>query len=334
MDGQEAQAQRIEVPEAQKEQVLRNEHKQMKLIGMDRFWEHIKNKYSNIKRSEVREIVSKNPNNQRHQPVRQKKSSRVIIAEKPLERWQIDLTDYRLPQNGFIIVVIDIYSRKIWAKFIRSKHARKIAEFLEALFQQETCKILQSDNGTEFKNETVAAVCNAHEVKQIFSSTYTPTSQAYVERAHRTIKGTLERLKTAHQPVNLQSVVDAYNNTWHRSIKTTPNKLHAGQVSEEEKKKIIRRKVNQSNRIIGGVGDELEPGDIVRVALQKDEDRKLNKDLFEKGYVKKWSAETFVIHNVVHPRSKHEQLQPPAYYHLAGKGNRIYYRQDLLKIPS
>lgn len=333
MENAENQDQRIAIPEAQKQQVLTQQHRLMKLPGMDRFYEYIKQRYSNVTRAEVRAIVSNNPVLQRHRQVSKKKSSRVIIAERPNQHWQIDLTEYMLPQHGFIIMMIDIYSRKIWARFIRTKEARKIAQFLNNVFAQEHPRILQSDNGTEFKNNIVLEACQQHEVKQVYSSTYLPTSNAYVERANRTIKSTLEKLKTAHMPANLAQVVAVYNNTWHRSIKTTPNLLHNGAINEEDEEKIINRKIANANKITAGNSDTLEEGDIVRVALQKDEDRKLNKDIFEKGYTLKWSAETFVIDRVIQPRSRHGQLRPIPYYYLAGKGQRIYYRQDLLKIP-
>ena len=159
MEGAQAgQGQRIVVPNNQIEQVLQQEHKNMNLIGMDRFWEFIKGKYANIKRSQVREVVAANPTLQRHQPVRQKKSSRVIIAERPNQRWQIDLTEYSLGAVKFIISMIDIYSRKIYARGVTTKHSRKITQFLESVFEQEHPTILQSDNGTEFKANDVFCV--------------------------------------------------------------------------------------------------------------------------------------------------------------------------------
>ena len=49
-------------------------------------------------------------------------------------------------------------------------------------------KILQSDNGVEFKNHLFEKLCTDHNIKHIFSSPYHPQTNGVVEVAHKEIK--------------------------------------------------------------------------------------------------------------------------------------------------
>ena len=49
-------------------------------------------------------------------------------------------------------------------------------------------KILQSDNGSEYKNNLFQEFCNQHNIQHIFSSPYHPQTNGVVEVAHKEIK--------------------------------------------------------------------------------------------------------------------------------------------------
>jgi hypothetical protein len=77
--------------------------------------------------------------------------------------------------------------------------------------------VIQSDNGREFVNETVAALTKLFEINQTFGSSYRPQAQSPVERMHRTLNGLL------------RIFCDKYPNNWDVFIpqlefilKTTP----------------------------------------------------------------------------------------------------------------
>jgi len=49
-------------------------------------------------------------------------------------------------------------------------------------------KIIQSDNGSEFKNNLFQEFCTKHNIEHIFSSQYHPQTNGVVEVAHKEIK--------------------------------------------------------------------------------------------------------------------------------------------------
>ena len=51
-----------------------------------------------------------------------------------------------------------------------------------------SCKILQVDNGTEFKNKILETYCNNNNIKLVHSSPYHPQTKGVVEVAHKEIK--------------------------------------------------------------------------------------------------------------------------------------------------
>ncbi len=79
---------------------------------------------------------------------------RPILASKPNERAQIDVT-YMPNHDGFlyIVVLVDCFSKFMWAKATRHRDAPTIKAFLQSVFQTgQKWEILQSDNGGEFVN--------------------------------------------------------------------------------------------------------------------------------------------------------------------------------------
>ncbi len=50
-----------------------------------------------------------------------------------------------------------------------------------------TSRVILSDNGTEFKNKVLEAVCHQYGIKQTFTAAYHPASNGLVERTNRKI---------------------------------------------------------------------------------------------------------------------------------------------------
>ena len=77
----------------------------------------------------------------------------------------------------------------------------------------------------------------------------------------------------------LPSLVDNYNNTYHSTIKTTPNLA-------SKKHDLLLNRINQYNKAVEKV-QQFKIGDQVRYIV--------NKNLFEKGSNAKWSKATHKI---------------------------------------
>ena len=87
-------------------------------------------------------------------------------------------------------------------------------------------KTLQTDKGTEFLNHTFQQWLKYHKV-HFFTTENEDIKASIVEHFNRTLKTKLWRYFTHHDTLTytdiLESVVDVYNHTPHRSIGMAPN---------------------------------------------------------------------------------------------------------------
>jgi transposase InsO family protein len=95
---------------------------------------------------------------------------------------QIDLFDMITYANvNKFFRYVDCFSKYAWAVPIKDKAGATIADSLQAIFFVEgPPKILQSDNGLEFKNAEVRALCARFNIEQRFGREYRPQSQGQV----------------------------------------------------------------------------------------------------------------------------------------------------------
>jgi transposase InsO family protein len=76
-------------------------------------------------------------------------------------QWQVDLADVSSLKkfndgNAFLLTVIDVFSKYVWAVPIARKTQSLVAEAFRSIFEQgRKPLILQTDQGTEFLNDTI-----------------------------------------------------------------------------------------------------------------------------------------------------------------------------------
>jgi transposase InsO family protein len=109
----------------------------------------------------------------------------------------IDMSFGTLPNrtHSYILTVIDYFSGYVWARTLTNKRDATIRARLNNIINtpyplgssNTYPHILQTDNGTEFSNQTLAAYTTQHQIKHIFTTSYTPQSNGKVERANREI---------------------------------------------------------------------------------------------------------------------------------------------------
>ena len=162
--------------------------------------------------------------------------------------------------------------------------------------------------------------CGEHNI--LIFPTKSKLKASVVERWNRTIKAKIWRLFTHHTkmkikfPKNitkyLQQLVNSYNNSYHRSIKTTPNLVN-------------KNNENKIRTILYGENDDMvnfkyRAGDYVRISLEK--------ELFSKGYLPGWEKDVYVISHLF-------PTNPPRYT-IKGLDNVEYshkfYTQELQKV--
>ncbi len=79
-----------------------------------------------------------------------------IITTRPLERIEIDFTEFDSPDpvtgDRYLLTVVDCFSKFGWTKTFKSKHAAPVAKFLfeDIHLREGYIEIVQCDNGSEF----------------------------------------------------------------------------------------------------------------------------------------------------------------------------------------
>nr|GFC35331.1 retrovirus-related Pol polyprotein from transposon TNT 1-94 [Tanacetum cinerariifolium] len=119
--------------------------------------------------------------------------------------------------NGkrYMLVVVDDYSRYTWVFFLHSKD--KASEVIISFIKKTQVNLqlqvqcVRTDNGTEFKNKTLAKFFDEVGITQQFFAARTPQQNGFVERRNRTL---VEASRTMLTFANLPSFL------WAKAIAT------------------------------------------------------------------------------------------------------------------
>ncbi|GJW06291.1 retrovirus-related pol polyprotein from transposon TNT 1-94 [Tanacetum coccineum] len=119
------------------------------------------------------------------------KTKRSFSINKCLHLLHMDLFGPVKPQtishNKYILVIVDEYSRYTWVFCLKKKSdaADCIMSFIRKMENLNDTKV--SDNGIEFINHTLEALCDEKGISQNFSSPCTPKKNGVAERRNRTL---------------------------------------------------------------------------------------------------------------------------------------------------
>ena len=227
-------------------------------------------------------------------PPRNNYPTNKIIYNHVDEIWSIDLadfSDYKTSNNkGFryIFIVIDNYSKYLWAIPLKNKYSQTITnEFSNILTTSKRKPLkLESDRGTEFYNSIFQNFLKSKNIQHY--SRFTDKGPSIAERVIRTIRNLLKKpvfeKGKADWLSELPSVIKQNNNTIHSSTKMKP--IDASKKSNE---KLVysnlqdqRDKQHSKYRL----GQLVRTADIRRV--------------FSKGDSTNWSYKLYTITEVIH----------------------------------
>ena len=238
--------------------------------------------------------------------------------------WQIDLVDmkkfkYVNSHYEYILTCIDIFSKKAWAYPIKKKTPFETAKIFKNIFSQGRIpKNICLDNGNEFKGECKILFIK-NNIKIIPSKTKLKAS--VIERFNRTLRAKMFRVFTFRKNNKytdvLEKLVDSYNNSYHSSIKTTPNSVF--KKNEPKIKEVLYGDLNTFS-YDNYIKFRFKKGDYVRISVEK--------SIFEKGYTPNFSKEIYLI-------SKQIASNPPRYNIKSLEGEEFeynFYTEELQKV--
>ena len=175
-----------------------------------------------------------------------------ILYDHLDEIWSIDLADmivYKISNNkGFryILVIIDNYSKYLWAIPLKNKHSQTITnEFSNSSTTSKRKPLkIESDRGTEFYNSIFQNFLRSKNVHHY--SRFTDKGPSIAEREIKLYviyKKTVFPAGNADWLSELPSVIKKYNNTIHSSTKIIPN-----QASKNENEKVVYSNLQDKKR--------------------------------------------------------------------------------------
>ena len=251
------------------------------------------------------------------------------------EIWSIDLADmidYKISNNKgyrYIFIVIDNYSKYLWAIPLKNKYSQTITNEFSNIITTSKRKHLkiESDRGTEFYNSIFQNFLNSKNIQHY--SRYTDKGPSIAERVIRTVRNLLKKpiflAGNADWLSELPLVIDQYNNTIHHSVKMTPV-----EASKKSNEKIVYNnfrddRVKQQPKF--KLGQLVRTADIKRV--------------FSKGDSTNYSYKLYTITEIIHdtipsyrlnylPERYNQNLLPPTKLSLE-ENNEVMKKLNLIQ---
>jgi hypothetical protein len=218
------------------------------------------------------------------------------------------------------MTVIDVFSKYAWVVPIKNKSAESCRDAFALIFSNgRRPQFVYSDWGNEFKG-----VCKKllHENNIVHIDSRSVHKAAVVERFNRTLKEKMWRFMSFGNSKKyiekLDEIVEAYNNTFHRSIGTKPV-LVTKEIEPLIRRRLYGDEIFDYEDLNGFKTSKLfyKKGQYVRLANEK--------NIFEKGYTPNWSKEIYTIYAI-------NLTDPPTYKIESPEGVKYewsYYKEEL-----
>lgn len=307
--------------------------------GRDKLFNYIKADKAGISRAAIAHYLVRNEVHNTSQPLRKKVTVRPFVISGPNKHVQIDLfpmLKWGHHNNGYqyCLTYIDLFSKYVQLRPIKRKRAEDVRDALQDILTLvPRPSVIGSDNGGEFKNAIVTDYLKSIGIKQIFSLSHTPESQAQVERQNRTTKAALYKLMRINDTRRwidmLPAIEQNHNSSVQSTTKMRPIDIFNRQLSEAEIKTISDRMLK---RVKVSKVPTFSVGDYVRIsALTAASERKKAK--FRKSATNQnYSTTIFQVYSVSKPD---HQGQQPQYLLRSTETNRKwskrFYGYQLLK---
>lgn len=238
----------------------------------------------NIKEQVVEEL---------HKPARKNFKRRRVIIKGLNDLYQADLVEM-IPYAGvnrgnrYILVVINAFSKYVWAYPVKRKTGRDVTEAMKKVLTsvKSTPKNIQTDMGKEFYNKEFQTLMEKFDINHY--SSYSNLKSSIVERCNRTLKNMMWKqfsLQGTYKWLDLlPKIVKRYNETTHRTTGFKPKDVNTRNANQ------ILRQAYSHTKTVDPRNPKFHVGNHVRVSKHR--------AAFTKGYTPTWSNEIFKIAKV------------------------------------
>jgi len=235
-----------------------------------KLWTEVQRRNIAVSRKQVFEFAQAHPARQVLQP--RPITHGKIVATEIHDRWAADLIDYNArpspDSNGgapyqYILIVQDIFSRKIWAHALKTKTQEVTQQAFESIVRQAgTPDKLDTDNGNEFKGQFDEYLVDEN-IQHDVADARTRNARATLDAAIRSIRQQLARIQLSEGNQNwassLQRVVNAYNRTVHSAlIGRAPQNVYWDKVLQFDLRTRAAQDIEQNKTLAEQRGNRLQ----------------------------------------------------------------------------
>lgn len=237
-------------------------------IGRISLYRYLRERYYGFSQPMVQSFLNADESHQVHRVRYRSQVSRSIIPDRPGHTLMCDCTIMKRQGQTGLLVVIDLFTKRVDAALFRTQSAASIAQKFEQMlagFQGEH-KIVRTDGGSEFKGQ-FSEMLKRLGIKQIRTQPHAPTSAGAVERENYSIKKLITSCQEGHFASNLRKALRTINTTVHTVTQFTPMQLNHADLPADIRL-LVRgrlRAAADGSRPNDRFQPELHEGDVVRL---------------------------------------------------------------------
>jgi hypothetical protein len=130
-----------------------------------------------------------------------------------------------------VLVVVDAFTKYTWLFATKSTGTQEVVNHMKGLFGMfGALRRVISNRRTAFTSQVFTQCLNTFNIKHIQVAVASPWANGQAERVNRFLKSTLAKLVNSPNEWRTKLIDAQYvlNNTFHKAINTTPNKLLLG----------------------------------------------------------------------------------------------------------
>ena len=197
-------------------------------VGVNKLKKILNENNIKISTTKLTNLIKEQKTAQLHKKTRKNdKAMGHIVAFAKDQNWQMDLSDmsmYAGANKGYkyILLAVDIFTRKAYARPIKTKSNKAITEAFDLMLNSATPVQLTTDKGSEFISKEFQEKLNeegiGHNVVQVGDH----HALGIIDRLTRTLKEMTHKYFTENNTINwidyLPTMIEAYNNNPHGGL--------------------------------------------------------------------------------------------------------------------
>lgn len=208
-----------------------------------------------------------------------------ILAYAPKQQYQIDISfmdKFKQQNRGFqyILLVIDVFSRFIWAIPLKTKQTKEVLNAFDTIPKPDC---VMSDNGSEFVSKDFQDLLEKRGITQQTAIVGDHHALGIVDRATLTLKNYMYKQFIGNDDVKwynlLPQIVDMYNNTPHKGIYNYTPKEAFTDKTVQAVLATINTELSENKRF----HSDVKIGDMVRTRIADSK--------FKRGFTPRWSSD-------------------------------------------